>query len=338
MKYIMLGLALSVVVLAYTTTEPYYLTVRGQRVLRIGFVPHIEANAAPVAASVDTSNADDMTLKRPPSVTAQQIDDVLRQYNSPAVGSGKDFVALGQQYGIDPAYALAFFIHESSAGTKGVAIETRGIGNIICTPGYQCADGFRSYADWHSAIEDWYKLLDTEYIPNGRTTVDTVLPVYCPVSDGCDPAGYAATVQTLVRQWRQAPHAMRHTITTPEQIGARFTTTGDVWCFQSAACQHLGTDYLAPQGSEVDLPYPATFLDTGSYTDDARYGNYVEWTLDDGCVLYLGHLQNVPALNVGQRYAAGTPVGQTNSKGHTHVQLRCNGQLVDFEQYQVSQK
>lgn len=57
-------------------------------------------------------------LDRPASVGAGEIERVLASYNSPAVGTGLIFYDLGAKYGIDPAYALAFYIAESDAGTK----------------------------------------------------------------------------------------------------------------------------------------------------------------------------------------------------------------------------
>ena len=45
------------------------------------------------------------------------------------------FYDLGVHYGIDPAYALGFFVVESACGTRGVARTTHSLGNIRCTPG-----------------------------------------------------------------------------------------------------------------------------------------------------------------------------------------------------------
>ncbi len=49
----------------------------------------------------------------PPSISVNQIEAVLKQYGSPASGKGQTLYDLGIKYGIDPAYALAFFVHES---------------------------------------------------------------------------------------------------------------------------------------------------------------------------------------------------------------------------------
>ncbi|HLX40890.1 MAG TPA: hypothetical protein VKR42_10165, partial [Ktedonobacteraceae bacterium] len=44
-----------------------------------------------------------------PTITADFINRVLSAYNSPAAGKGQSLYDLGVKYGIDPAFALAFF-------------------------------------------------------------------------------------------------------------------------------------------------------------------------------------------------------------------------------------
>jgi hypothetical protein len=112
------------------------------------------------------------------------------------------FYDLGVQYSIDPAFALAFFVVESAAGTRGVARSTHSLGNIRCTPGYTCVDGYRAYPTWAAGARDWYALMRTLYIDtwNLRTPA-AILPRYAPAGDGNDPAAYAATVTQLVDGW-----------------------------------------------------------------------------------------------------------------------------------------
>src|SRR5216683_4868453 len=56
-----------------------------------------------------------------PTITVDFINQVLASYNSPAAGKGQALYNYGVKYGIDPIYALAFFLHESTMGTTGVA-------------------------------------------------------------------------------------------------------------------------------------------------------------------------------------------------------------------------
>jgi hypothetical protein len=174
---------------------------------------------SPAAQHVATAPATQIAplgeLVSPPSIAAQQIDDVLASYGSPATGQGQAFYDLGVEYGIDPAYALAFFIHESSAGTnpawaglKGDGTTTHNIGNIICAGYVRCHGRFRDYASWEEGIRDWYRLIRDEYIEGrGLRTVGAVLPIYAPSADNNNPAGYAAAVEQLVSEWRAQSRA-----------------------------------------------------------------------------------------------------------------------------------
>src|SRR5947207_10270707 len=71
----------------------------------------------------------------PPSVRADFIDRVLRAYHSSALGEGQHIYDDGVQFGIDPVFALAFFMHESSFGLAGEATASFNPGNIRCLPG-----------------------------------------------------------------------------------------------------------------------------------------------------------------------------------------------------------
>src|SRR4051812_23842988 len=77
-----------------------------------------------------------------PTLSAAFVDKVLSASNSKAVGTGQALYNLSMKYGIDDAYALAFFGHESVYGTTGVARATLSLGNIRCSDGYQCIEGF----------------------------------------------------------------------------------------------------------------------------------------------------------------------------------------------------
>jgi len=145
----------------------------------------------------------DHRLLAPPSISAAGMDRVLAQYGSPAAGQGALFYDLGVQYGIDPAYALAFYIVESHAGTRGVARFTHGIGNIRVTPGYASYEGYRAYDTYAAGIEDWYMLIRELYIQSwGLTTPRPILARYAPWGDGNNPNVYAATVKALVDGWQ----------------------------------------------------------------------------------------------------------------------------------------
>jgi hypothetical protein len=171
----------------------------------------IDASSAPVAESPPPAEVaapavpapGSYEVTGPPSLSVEQIERVLAKYGSPAQGNGQTLYDLGVRYGIDPAYALAFFVHESGCGTKGVARYTMSIGNIRWSPGYDNYEGYRKYNSWAESMEDWYKLITDLYIGQwGLRTVDQIIPVYAPAADSNHPPSYISSVKAMVDYWR----------------------------------------------------------------------------------------------------------------------------------------
>lgn len=179
--------------------------------VRSGWNPFQEANEAAGTLVAATRAVGDYALKGPPSITPQQIDRILESYGSPAAGTGELWYNLGLQYGIDPAFAVAFFIHESGAGSnpawaglKPGGGTTHNVGNIICAGYATCYGRFRDYPSWNEGIEDWYRLIDVEYLQGrGHKTVADIIPVYAPSFEN-DVQGYVNAVQNLIDQWRSS--------------------------------------------------------------------------------------------------------------------------------------
>lgn len=141
-----------------------------------------------------------------PTVTADLINRVLASYNSPAAGLGQQMYDLGVKYGIDPVYALAFFMHESLFGTTGEARATLSLGNLRCIPTRPCIDqdrgGYAQMYSWVDGFEQWYKLIRNLYVAQwGRVTIDQIIPKYAPNSDGNDEAGYIAVLKHEIDVW-----------------------------------------------------------------------------------------------------------------------------------------
>lgn len=141
------------------------------------------------------------------------------------------------------------------------------------------------------------------------------------------------TTETSPNEAKPAiPGLNRALITIPEHINARFDDTGSpAWANQPGG-KHLGTDFGAPNGSNVYAPWDMTVVSTGSYKDEGRRGNYVIGTLNDGTEYYSGHLGDI-AVKPGDKVHLGQKIGQIGYYNHTHIQLRINGQLSDFEKY-----
>ncbi len=165
-------------------------------------------NCSAVAASGDPN-----VMTGSSSISAERIDEILASWNSPAVGTGVSWVKYSKQYNLDAAHAIAFFVHESGAGTnprwagwKGNGLSTHNVGNIICTGSTACYGRFRDYDSWDAGIEDWFKLLATEYTTKGLTTVATVIPVYAPSFENDVPA-YVNAVTSRVTCYRSSQAA-----------------------------------------------------------------------------------------------------------------------------------
>jgi murein DD-endopeptidase MepM/ murein hydrolase activator NlpD len=129
-----------------------------------------------------------------------------------------------------------------------------------------------------------------------------------------------------------ATKGKRSLITIPEHINARFNDTGSVAWKNQPGGKHLGTDFGAPNGSAVYAPYNVRIIKVGSYSDTGRLGSYIIGKLDDDTEFYSGHLSGV--MVKPQDYVrAGTRIGSIGYYNHTHIQLRVNGGLYDFERY-----
>src|SRR5215470_15709058 len=151
------------------------------------------------------------TVTGPPTISAAFIDQVLSAYGSPAALTGQALYDLGVETGIDPVYALAFFLHEDRFGETGIGAANHSLGNIRCSAGYACTSGFRSYVTWADAYQDWYNLILYGYV-RGQvtiplvghvcTTVDEIVPVYAPSGDRNDVVAYSAAIKHAVDIWR----------------------------------------------------------------------------------------------------------------------------------------
>lgn len=136
-----------------------------------------------------------------PTIMPAYINHVLCSAQSPACGTGEQLYNDGVQAGIDPAYALAFFRHESSYGRYGIAHDNLGLGNIRCTSGYTCLNGFRAYASWDAGYKDWYALI--VYYANvlGKRTIPDIVRTYAPDTEN-NTEGYIIAVEQDVDAMR----------------------------------------------------------------------------------------------------------------------------------------
>lgn len=163
----------------------------------------------------------DLTLIAAPRISASLFGAILARNHSPAAAEAAELALIPDGYGIDRAIALAFFKHESTYGTVGVATHTHGWGNLRPASWQARRSGiytspvsgkFAQYTTWANSLHDWCELLRRFYIPQGLTTVRTVTPRYAPSSDGNNPQRYADDVIATVLRWQgddQTPRSYR---------------------------------------------------------------------------------------------------------------------------------
>lgn len=167
------------------------------------------AQAMPVSMMSSPSTGD--SVIGGPSLSAARINTILADAGSPAAGTGDDFYNDSAKYQIDDVWAIAFYQHESTFGTRGEARGSLSIGNLRCIyKGYEdlgpwCADGYAHFPSWQAGIEAWYRLIRNVYINQwGYSTVEAIIPHYAPNSDHNDEAGYISSVEQSVASWRSA--------------------------------------------------------------------------------------------------------------------------------------
>src|ERR1700730_3680163 len=145
-----------------------------------------------------------------PSVSAAFINKVLVAYRSPAAGTGQALYDLGVHYGIDDVYALAFFLHEDDFGKTGWGAVNHSLGNSRCGGWSSCQGGYRSYPTWEVGYRGWYHLILYGYVRGEVTiplvghrcsTIEQIVPVYAPSSDGNNVTAYIAAVLQAVATW-----------------------------------------------------------------------------------------------------------------------------------------
>ncbi len=118
-----------------------------------------------------------------PTVSAAFINQVLASNHSPAAGKGQAIFDDGIKYGVDPVFALTFFMHESSFGTTGVAQSTLSLGNLRCIPAFPCPNGYASFPTWEAGFNAWYSLIRDVYVDTWHlSTVEQIIPTYAPAS------------------------------------------------------------------------------------------------------------------------------------------------------------
>ena len=164
---------------------------------------HDPATQSPTPQATPVVQSGTYSVVSNPSLAADFINQVLSYYHSPAAGKGQALYDLGKQYGIDPGFALAFFMHESSFGTQGEATKSLSLGNIRCIPNYRCEDNFAQFDSWEDGFKAWYQLIRNLYVDQwGLTTVEQIIPRYAPQADNNNEQAYIAALKHAIDTWK----------------------------------------------------------------------------------------------------------------------------------------
>jgi N-acetylmuramoyl-L-alanine amidase len=148
-----------------------------------------------------------------PRISPTTFEAVLKAANSPAAGDSDAIYAAIVGEGADPAFALAFFKHESQFGQFGVChdYETKSIGNTrtsrIGVKTFVMVQGkgqYVKYPDWQTGARDAiYRLTDPDfdYAKACAKTIGQILPIWAPKSDSNSPEAYINSVVASMNSW-----------------------------------------------------------------------------------------------------------------------------------------
>ena len=151
----------------------------------------------------------DFKILSRPTISRATFVRILHENDSPAAGSAEQAWANIIAYGVDPAFELAMFLHESSYGRKGAAVSRRNWGNLRRSPYFKSFKGFAKYPTWAAGAGDTARLLriyglDLIRPPRHTSTARTLPFVWAPAKDHNKPAAYGqALVDAMVRYHRR---------------------------------------------------------------------------------------------------------------------------------------
>lgn len=129
---------------------------------------------------------------------AKAIDAFITRYhpNSPFAGLGKDFVAAGKQYKVNPTWVVSIANKESSLGTAGdiATGEAKNSFGRRAADGQPQVNGWYKYSSYKQSIYDQTEFLRRAYIDGRKiTTIEAAMRIYAPPSEN-DTTTYVAQV------------------------------------------------------------------------------------------------------------------------------------------------
>ncbi len=125
------------------------------------------------------TQAADVSVVGPPTLSATTIDTIFARVGSPMAGTGKAVEQASRQTNVDDAFALAVWWTETNDGAAGVGLADRNPGSVRGSVGYPSAfDGYTIYPSYTAAIIYWFNMLRNGYVNRGLSTVYTIARPY----------------------------------------------------------------------------------------------------------------------------------------------------------------
>jgi hypothetical protein len=133
-----------------------------------------------------------------PTVTVAAINNMLAAHHSPVAGQGQMIYDESVKYGLDPAYVVSTFGHESNFGTRGEATKSKSPGNLRCIASARCADGYAQFDTWQAGFDALGQLVaGSLYVGDHRIIPETIIPRFAPSADNNDEAAYIASLEHI---------------------------------------------------------------------------------------------------------------------------------------------
>ncbi len=152
-----------------------------------------------------------------PRISPERFAALLAAAGSPATPEAQACWAAVASEGVDPLFALAIFHHESRLGTVGL-VPTYGLRNPGATRTSRTREGepvqvpgrgqWWRYPSWEAGFRDLARRLVEPgfvYREQRAETVEQIVPLWAPASDGNDPAAYVAAVREFMARHAEEP-------------------------------------------------------------------------------------------------------------------------------------
>lgn len=288
-------------------------------------------------------------------ITGAQIDQFVASKfrDSPLVGSGEAIIQIANKYGVSVPLLLGIAWKESGMGTNV------GIGNIfgLTDPTRDGGlGGQRAFQQFGNPLQEveaaaknlsggtyrgksaadqismWY--VGSPYATSansddkaGNGTVNDYLNNFIAPTYAAFGKGFNATQTPRQRQ----PAAGGNVAISPEGFTFPVANWGGGSVPLHWGSEHGGADIFAPEGASVVAMGNGTVIDAGT---NSLGGNTVTMRLDNGLIVYMAHLRDLPLVAAGQRVQAGAQLGFVGDTGNAkgtgaHLHLGVGRDIVN---------